>query len=506
MGYMRDSSGRRLDSFKVAGFDSIDRPPRNINGRGRVGTNQSNGTDTSQTSRLRFVMRQDAGSVRLVFQNFYTPSGNNEPPNTYNVTVKASVEDPSNNLGNPGGTILIPVFFNGQRTATMAPGGVLVSDPVLINVAAASNLWVRSMPTVAAGDKWINNYVSSNNTGSNFDGGGGSEGVVANTDAVDSGSVATSLTNAFGPSAIVTVSPAVDVPAVLILGDSISAETGIITTGNTSYLSRACINAGLPITRLAEGGERMSTILTGQFYWKRMQFARFARHAVSNYGTNDIYSGSASLATMKANYLSFWKMLARLGLQVHQATILPRPGASTDGYMTVASQSITNASAEAVRTGVNSWLRDAGGGGAKAQSGGALKSIIDPCSLVEVNSSGALTLNGGYWKPAPGGVVKTGTATSYTTTSVTDSGATRTVNADQNLVLAITSAATGAGQAMVVSSNTSTVWTLLSAITLPTGTVTYQLGHSYLYDGTHPTEEAHNYMGDGLNLAYLSSL
>lgn len=505
MGYMRDSTGRRLDGFEVIGTeDNYDRAPRNISGRGRVGSAQSNGTDTVQTSRLRFVMREAAGAVRLVFTNFYLPSGNNEPSNAYNVTVKASIEDPSNSLGNPGGTILIPVFFNGRREAVMEPGSVLVSDPVLVNVAAGSNLWVRSRPLVASGDKWVNNYTASANAGTNFDGGGGSEGL-ATSDVTDSGTCTTSTANAFGPAAIVAVTPSAITPATLILGDSIAQETGIITTGNTTYLSRAAINAGLPIIRLAEGGERMQTILSGQFYWKRMQLHRFARHAVVNYGTNDVYSGGRTLAQMKADYLSLWTMLARLGLLVHQATILPRPGASTDGYMSVAGQSITDSGKEAVRTGVNAWLRDTGPTGAQAQSNGALRSVIDACAAVEVNSSGVLTLNGGFWKAAPGGVVKTGTATGYTTTTVADSGAGRTTNADQKLVLAITAATTGAGQAQEVISNTATAWTLLSAITLPTGTVQYQLGHSYNYDGIHPTEEAHDFMGDSLDLAYLAT-
>jgi hypothetical protein len=436
-----------------------------------------------------------------VFTNFYTPSGGTEPGNPYTVNVKASIEDPSVAAGKPDGSVTIPVFFNGKRTGTIEPSGILISDPVYVNVADGQPLWVRSMPTVTSGDKWVNAHGTSNVAGANFDGGGVLEGIVTNTDAVDSGTIAGSNSNAFGPAAILGEATGRK-PSVLIVGDSIAAETGVVNAGNLSYMTRACVSAGYPTMRVSEGGERFVTIVQQANYWKRMRMAQWCTDAIVNYGTNDIYSAGRTLAQLKTDAQSCWTLLSRLGLKVTQATILPRPGASTDGYMTVAGQTITDSAKETIRTGFNSWLRDTTASGAVAQSGGALRGVFDGCALVEVNSSGVLTLNGGYWKSA-GAPVKTGTATSYTASAITDTAAGRTTNQDIALTLAIMSATTGAGQSQNIASNTATTWNLGTAITLPTGTVTYQVGPSYCFDGTHPSELAHQYIGDNLPLTSL---
>ena len=475
---------------------------RAVSMRGKVGSNQSNGTDTSQTSRTRWVVRGDNGGIKLVFANFRLPSGSNEPTNPYTVSVKASIEDPSVSTGSPTGAILIPVFFNGKRTGTMEPGAVLVSDEVFVNAPSGSVLWLRCCATVASGDRWVNHFAASSNIAANPDGGGASEGAVANTDATDSGTVSAGNVNAFVPVCIIGRPTAESrVPAVMIAGDSIASETGILYAGGRSYMTRACMNAGYSTIGLGEGGERFSHVVQQALYWKRMQLATYSTHVLSNYGTNDIYSGGYSLAQMKTVALSAWKLWHRLGLKVHQLTVLPRPGTSTDGYMTVAGQTIADAGKEAVRTGFNAWLLDTSASGAVAQSDGTLLGVIDPTVGYEVNSSGVPTIGGGYWKSA-GAVVTSGTATGVTSTVITDSGKARGTNADVGLVLAILTATTGAGQSQTILSNTATAWTLLGALTTtPTGTVTYQVGPSYNYDGTHPTGLFHAERGDSLDVS-----
>jgi len=475
-------------------------PVKNVASRAQGGNSQSNGTDLTQTSRLRFVIRGSVDEVRLVFANFYLPTGGNEPINPYTVNVRCSVENPATAAGSQPGTSLIPVFFGGKRTGTIEPGGILISDPVFVNITDGQPLWVRSSPSVASGDKWVNSYTSVNSADAKFDGSGMLEGVLSGTDATDSGAISGSNSFAFGPNAILASSPARK-PSVLVCGDSIAARTGIVSQGQVTYPTRACINAGLPVVNIAEDGERVLTVAQQISYWKRMRLAFACTDALANYGTNDIYSSACTLAQLKADALIFWTALYRLGLKVHALTILPRPGASTDGYMTVASQSIADAPKEAIRVAYNDWLRDLSANGARAQSAGALVSVLDPCSVIEVNAAGAPTMNGGFIKSvaAP---IRTGTATSVAGNVITDTAATRTVNAEIGLTLAITNATTGAAQAQTVLTNTATAWTLLSALSpVPTGTVGYQLGQSYIYDGTHPTEKAHQDIGDALNLS-----
>lgn len=503
MSYMRDSTGQRLDEIEVVDGPLSGRSLRNIAGRAWVGDQRSNGTDTSQTARVRFVLRGPTGAVRLVFSNFYVPTGGGETVNAYSVTVKASIEDPSVNGGNAAGAVTIPIFFNGSRTGVMAAGGILISDPVLINAPADWAIFVRSNATVASGDRFVLNYVTSTSASANQDGSGVSEGVVANTDSVDSGSISTSSSFAFGPAAIVA-EPTNDVQArsAYIIGDSIAQATGAITVGFSTYLNQALILSGVPFMRAAVGGQKMSSDIQQKFIHRRMQLAQFARHMIINDGINDIIQ-SRTLAQLKADSISAWTMFARLGKKVHQATILPHPGASTDGYMTIGGQSIANPGQEAIRTGFNSWLRS---GQAVIDSAGALTSVIDGAALIEVDATNTLTLNGGFWKVPAGLPEVTGTATAVSTTVITDTGKTRTANQDRTKVLAITSASTGAAQCQLIASNsTATAWTLSTAITLPTGTVQYAIGASNCYDHLHPTEAAHNLIAAGLDLAFLKT-
>jgi len=476
---------------------------RVVSQRGKIGSSQSNGTDLTQKSRTRWVIRGACGEVVFVFSNFYLPSGGHESPNPYTVTVTICVEDPTTNAGDAAGTLTIPVFFNGKRNGVLEASGILISDPVAVNVPDGGVVWLRCSPAVASGDKWVNALSASNSPTAIFDGGGVSEGMLAGNSVIDSGTIGVGAGNVFGPTMILGRAAAgTRKPSVLIVGDSIAAETNIITSGDTSYMTRACMLAGYATTRISEGGERLFQIIAASTAWKRWRLARHCTHVISNYGVNDIYSSARTLAQVKADALTMFTMWQRLGLKVFQLTVLPRLNASTDGYMTVAGQSITDAPKEAIRAAFNDWLLDNTSSGAKTQSGGALVGVLDPCALIEVNAAGVLTHNGGFWA-VPGGAVVTGTATGYTTTTITDTGAARTVMADVGKVIAITSATTGAGQAAAVTSNTATTWTF-GALTLPTGTVTYQLGASYFVDGTHPSETAHDLIGNALSVDALT--
>lgn len=477
---------------------------RVVSQRGKVGNSQSNGTDLTQKSRTRWVIRGACAELVFVFSNFYLPSGLHDVANPYTVTVTLCIEDTTTSAGDSTGTLTVPVFFGGKRSGVMEGNSVLVSDPVIANIPAGGVVWLRCSPAVAAGEKWVNALATQSIVTALFDGSGISEGCVAGNNVIDSGTIAPAIANAFGPTAILG-KPASGTrqPSVLIAGDSIAAETNIVTPGDTSYMTRACMLAGYATTRISEGGERLFQIIASSTSWKRLRHARHCTHVISNYGTNDIYASVRSLAQLKADTLAMCGMWRNLGLKAFQCTVLPRP-TSTDGFMTLANQTIASAPLEAVRTGFNDWLLDASAGGAMAQSNGALVGVLDPCALIEVNAAGALTHNGGFWK-VPGTALVTGTATSYTASTVTDTGVARTVNADVGKVMAIISATTGAGQAAVVLANTATTWTLLSALPIsPTGTVTYQLGASYFVDGTHPSEFGHDLIGNALSVAAIT--
>lgn len=503
MAYMKDADGRRLDSIAIPSTAEVGRPLRNVASRGSVIDVRSNGTDTSQTGRTRHVIRGGAALVRLVFTNWYLPSGSAEQPIGNSYDVKASVENPSVSGGRPTGDVVIPVFFSGKRTATVENNSMVISDPILINAPDDWAIFVRALATVTAGGRFPTQYPTSTTGTAQTDTSGVAEGFVTNTDSVDSGTINAASGFVFGPAAIL-VEALNDTHAhgVVVIGDSIARGTGIVNPVG-SYLAQAAMNAGLPVLREAVGGDSFAFSKSPSNFWRRAALARFARHALVSLGINDIRTGS-SLATLKSDAIAYWGQLAAQGIKVHQATLLPSPGASADGYTTVAGQSIVNSGWESVRTGFNTWLRS---GQAVTDAAGALSSVIDAAAVLEVNSAGAQTLNGGFWKVAPGGITKTGTATSVTSTTVVDSGAGRTTNQDQNQVLLITGGSTGVGQIARITSNTATTWSLNPAFSpTPTGTVTYQIAPAYCWDHLHPTEGGHALMTAALDLSYLLSV
>ena len=490
----------RLEAGIAAGGAQFAPILRNVLARGVIQDQRSDGVITSQTSRIRCVIRGGAVMVRLVYANWYLPSGSAEQPMGNSFDVKASIENPAVSGGRPTGDVVIPVFFGGKRTATVENNGFVISDPVCVNAAADWAIFVRSCATVTSGGRFPANYATTTAGTAQLDTSGVAEGFVNNTASVDSGTISASSGFCIGPVAVlVDAVNDVHTHGALVLGDSIARGTGIVTARG-SFLAQECINLDMPVYRLAVGGDSFAFSKSAVNVYRRMSLARFARHALVCMGTNDIWNGS-SLATLKADAIAFWKLMAGQGLKVHQTTVLPRPGASSDGYLTASGQSIVNSGFEAVRTGFNTWLRTT----AVSDAAGALTSVIDAAALIEVDATNTLTLNGGFWK-AGGPVSATGTATGVTSTTLTDSTKSWTTKQFQNQLLFITGATTGSGQLARVTANTATMLTLNPAFSpTPTGTTTYQVAPGNCWDHTHPTETAHTLINDALDLSYLQT-
>jgi len=103
--------------------------------------------------------------------------------------------------------------------------------------------------------------------------------------------------------------------------------------------------------------------------------------------------------------------------------------------------------------------------------------------------------NAGY--PTTGA---TGTASSYTTTTLTDSGAAWATNAWAGGYLYVVTATTNASQRAAIASNTATVLTFSAPITLPTGTVTYRISIPYLF--AHATMNVNKGASQSLNVTW----
>lgn len=120
--------------------------------------------------------------------------------------------------------------------------------------------------------------------------------------------------------------------------------------------------------------------------------------------------------------------------------------------------------------------------------------FFDGASKVEVNTAGALTLNGGFWMPQTGAPLVSSTSTGGNTSSALND-TTQTWTQDQYKgymcrILTDSTTPAAAGQSSGILSNTTTqlsvVWT-----TIPSSAATYKIYDPETLDGIHPAYQGH---------------
>lgn len=377
MSYMKDSTGRRLDSFEVS--RRVTSAPGIAIASNTFGTAFDGITKQSALQvgvvgsfRIPHVLASDAGDIRLVYTNWYTDRLATTAPQTAAATF-ADVDGPTTiqisallETSGTGGAGWA-VTFNGQSTVSIAPGGMVISDPVSIDVLNGSTIY--SVTRVISG----NFYPTKRSIIT-----GGSGGFASGVDATipwytgqTHAAVADGSGEFYGPSAILGI-PDSGARSFLIAGDSIANGfgdglpsgqhdfTGYNATqpwrNGGGYLARALHGrAGVVnIAVSAEFARKFSGEQPNASSARRQSMSRFCTDVVVEYGRNDVTEGRA-LASLQGYLITIWRRFARRGLVVHQTTITPRP-TSTDSFMTVANQTIT--SDDAGRVSLNDWLRD----------------------------------------------------------------------------------------------------------------------------------------------------
>lgn len=377
------------------------------------------------------------------------------------------------------------------------------------------------------------------------------------------------------------------------LGDSIHLGTGDVGLGAAKggHAFRALANQTgqvafdttktpkMGFAMLAQGGDSAANDNTPAGGARRRLLAEYATTILDNMGTNDLGAGSAVVYAALKTRIDYWS-----GRKPYfRVTLDPRGNQSTDGYKTVANQSMTSTDVEADRRAINTSLRattaavtvtgeamfrsptagtatpatvfTAGDGTAvkfytgqpfrtgteTIKVGGTTKTlttdytylktatiggityasgvtmvsapangvtvaadyttapslgslvvatggqVFDTAAEVEVDASGTKVANGGWWKA--GTQVTTGTATASTSSVLTDSSKTWTVDAYRGMAVRITADATtpaSVGQVTGILSNTATALTLANVwTTTPSVGATVEVIDSYVIDGVH---------------------
>lgn len=158
--------------------------------------------------------------------------------------------------------------------------------------------------------------------------------------------------------------------SVALQGDSIQAGTGDGGYGGAlgGFGFRALANqtAQMPYDKtkipkmgfltVAQGGETAAAWATPQGSAKRRALSELATAVFDNYGTNDTGSGSAPVYASILTSLNYYAGRKKY----FRATIDPKT-TSTDGFKTVANQTIANTDAEADRRALNNCIKGATG-------------------------------------------------------------------------------------------------------------------------------------------------
>jgi hypothetical protein len=304
----------------------------------------SDGVVLGGTGKLRHVASRTFYGVRLAFSNWHSGTGNTEQDAPNAITVRAAVE--------PFGNVIMPVTFNGARSVVIQPGATVLSDPLGVDIPKGTTFFTRTFVQVAAGEKFPRGgYITaSNGEGQNY-----ASPVGADLTATGSASLTGVGMNVrvFGPSMILGRVKDPGKPVIAVVGDSIAQGAA---DNDRGYIERA-LGDSYSFQKVAFPGEALAGWIgnAGLTRYRRSSLLVQASitHAVSEYGVNNLTS-----ATIKVDTLAMWTSLARMGVKVYHCTLTPQT-TSTDGFATVANQTLLKSAAEETRRKeFNAWLRD----------------------------------------------------------------------------------------------------------------------------------------------------
>jgi hypothetical protein len=453
----------------------------------------SNGTDLSTTYREPHVFPSATFDIRLVYGNYATNSASQAGPGNA-ITITSGFEY--------NGVTWPVTFNNGNTSAVIQNNGYVISDTIPIDLPAGATAYIRSCPTVTTGQKWnkgsigttLGSYSAANSdltTGT---------GALANAAAGQSYEA-----KMYSPVAIFGSTKDVSSASVCVVGDSIAAGTGD-NTPTRNVLARGMFPRGIGFNSVwMQQGVPSSTAATRvtQLAFPIMTILYSNNdYAVCNIGTNDLAAGKTAVQ-LQSLWIALWGFFKNRGIPIWQTTILPKT-TSTDNWATTTNQTFTSVGENSNRIACNDWLR--GGapvdanlnpvavGTAGAYLAGSsihpLTGYIELADVVEVNSSGVLTRNGGYWRT--NGLADSGTFTSFSNSpyAATDTSKTWTVNQYQGKMCYFTGG-TGAGVSSNIVSNTSNSLTFGAVSTAPDATTTYIIVDSQTMDGVHPCMQGH---------------
>lgn len=371
--------------------------------------------DLGGTSTNIHLIAVATNKLRFLYSN-YSPS----EALTSAVTIQASIQETADS-GTP-----VQITFNGATSVVINPGQSVWSDwyyPTA-TLPAGRSIGMRTFTQVASGGTFPQGQIFNTGANGNPCSGAGGLNYVQYGSTHNNGSnqiltagssntwIATGNIYNFGPSAIVGyAADGVSRAVGAIVGDSIALGVGDDNTIG-GYITRALYAMGITYYKVAQNGEALSAVVTGNNYTSRFNKVQRATFIVFEYGTNDFFLvNTTTFATVRTRALNFLQYIVQNNQPVFGCTLLPRP-TYTPAIFPVSNQTVNvnNANYQLY----NAWMRapaSAGVGNSFAADlanlGITCAGIIDAASYIETDSNN--TTPGGPSAPNTGGLYWCGT-------------------------------------------------------------------------------------------------
>lgn len=229
-------------------------------------------------------------------------------------------------------------YINGQTSATIAPGGIVKSDPLPYQLTAGSNYAIRVYVSVGTlGQRWPLGLQTQSTL---------TEGWLAGDITLSGTSPTITNVNGYGPIGMIGKPTSPRTWATVgLFGDSIfdgNSGGGTGVTLDQGWGRRGLETLGVPWVKFSLGGDVMLNHMAVNGLALQLTNCGGIDIAICNYGANDL-SGVYTFDQAQAAYLAYWNALYNQGIRVIQSTVMPRGSFST--------------AQQAVRSQINAWIR-----------------------------------------------------------------------------------------------------------------------------------------------------
>ena len=340
-------------------------------------------TDKQSNSDMWLIASDVIEFPKFVFANAYVSATSVETNGPGTITVGASLQYPAG--------VFTPIKWSGASTVSIAAGAIYPpSDPCPVIMPRGARYSVRTWAEGASGLVFFDNKFSLGGDRCEF----AASGLTSKADGSSEITDNTGSLYIYGPSAVIGLTSK---PSVMVIGDSRNASNNssvhFDAFGNKGNVAHA-LGPHFAYANCSRSGRTMSQFISS--HTKQVALAAYCTDIVIQIGINDL-SGGATAATALSRLSTIIGYFT--GKRIWLATIEPW-STSTDGWVTVANQTV--AAWDAERVAFNDAIR-AGIAGAVG--------YFDFADVVESER------NSGKWR-----IVRTGVAPTSDGVHVNDAG------------------------------------------------------------------------------------